>query len=38
MAKESELTQERLDAEKEELEYQKTTRADEVAEQRKEAS
>ena len=37
MAKEIKLTQESLDAYKEELEYLKTTRADEVAEQLKEA-
>ena len=37
MAKEITLTQESLDAYKEELEYLKTTRADEVAEQLKEA-
>ena len=37
MAKETKLTQESLDAYKEELEYLKTTRADEVAEQLKEA-
>ena len=35
MAKEIKLTQESLDAYKEELEYLKTTRADEVAEQLK---
>lgn len=37
MAKEIKLTQQSLDAYKEELEYLKTTRADEVAEQLKEA-
>ena len=37
MAKEIKLTQESLDSYKEELEYLKTTRADEVAEQLKEA-
>ena len=37
MAKEIKLTQESLDAYKDELEYLKTTRADEVAEQLKEA-
>ena len=37
MAKEIKLTQESLNAYKEELEYLKTTRADEVAEQLKEA-
>ena len=37
MAKEIKLTQESLDAYKKELEYLKTTRADEVAEQLKEA-
>lgn len=37
IAKEVKLTQESLDAYKEELEYLKTTRADEVAEQLKEA-
>ena len=37
MAKEIKLTQESLDAYKEELEYLKTTRADEVAEQLKDA-
>ena len=37
MAKEIKLTQESLDAYKDELEYLKTTRADEVAEQLKDA-
>ena len=38
MAKEIKLTQESLDAYKDELEYLKTTRADEVAEQLKEST
>ena len=37
MAKEIKLTQESLDAYKDEQEYMKTTRADEVSEQMKEA-